>query len=378
MSGKNATDMALVIDTIELLHSGIYDAFVIVSSDSDYTPLAIKLHESGVYVMGFGEKKTPESFRNSCDKFVFLENLSDESEKTQLQNKEDQPQEVPITEDLPVVHELLKKAWETYQNEDGYADICAAGSFIKRAKSDFDSRTYGYKKLPDLVAAYPERYDVRERKGKGTTMLMVYKCLDSVQLQKGRVPIKANQKPAQCEYARTVSLEQLHTLLEIAWENHQDSQGQVLLSVAGSYLQTVVPGIQWKTYGYKKLVDLVRACPERYEVGTNKNGGWCYQCLRYVKAPELMAMSAQQMTEGHKKAQEKDLETIHAMIHEVWQQQKDAQNYVKISVVGNYLHKNCFRADWKSFGYKQLSALLNDFPKKYQLNKGKDSVRCCK
>ena len=78
VSGKNATDMALVIDTIELLYANIYDAFVIVSSDSDYTPLAIKLHESGVYVMGVGERKTPEAFRNACDEFIFLENLSAE------------------------------------------------------------------------------------------------------------------------------------------------------------------------------------------------------------------------------------------------------------------------------------------------------------
>ena len=80
VSGKNATDMALVIDTLDLLHSGIYDAFVIVASDSDYTPLAIKLHESGVYVMGVGEKKTPEAFRNACDEFVYLENLNKEND----------------------------------------------------------------------------------------------------------------------------------------------------------------------------------------------------------------------------------------------------------------------------------------------------------
>ena len=76
VSGKNATDMALVIDTLDLLHRGLYDAFVIVASDSDYTPLAIKLHEWGVYVMGVGEKTTPVAFRNACDEFVFLENLN--------------------------------------------------------------------------------------------------------------------------------------------------------------------------------------------------------------------------------------------------------------------------------------------------------------
>ena len=71
VAGKNATDIALVIDTIDLLHKNLYDAFVIVSSDSDYTPLAIRLHESGVYVIGVGEKKTPLSFKNSCDEFLF-------------------------------------------------------------------------------------------------------------------------------------------------------------------------------------------------------------------------------------------------------------------------------------------------------------------
>lgn len=80
VSGKNATDMALVIDTLDLLHNELYDAFVIVASDSDYTPLAIRLHESGVYVMGVGEKTTPVAFRNACDEFVFLENLNKNTE----------------------------------------------------------------------------------------------------------------------------------------------------------------------------------------------------------------------------------------------------------------------------------------------------------
>ena len=79
VSGKNATDMALVISTLDLLHSNLYDAFAIVASDSDYTPLAIRLHESGVYVIGVGEKKTPKAFRNACDEFVFLENLQKET-----------------------------------------------------------------------------------------------------------------------------------------------------------------------------------------------------------------------------------------------------------------------------------------------------------
>ena len=89
VTGKNATDIALVIDAVNLLHKGIYDAFVIVSSDSDYTPLAVNLHESGVYVMGVGEKKTPEAFRNSCDEFVFLEYISASPRPRQTQEEEE-------------------------------------------------------------------------------------------------------------------------------------------------------------------------------------------------------------------------------------------------------------------------------------------------
>ena len=72
VSGKNATDMALTIDTMYLLHRESYNAFAIVASDSDYTPLAIRLHEDGVFVIGVGERKTPEPFRNACDEFIFL------------------------------------------------------------------------------------------------------------------------------------------------------------------------------------------------------------------------------------------------------------------------------------------------------------------
>lgn len=171
VTGKNATDMALVIDTIELLYSNIYDAFVIVSSDSDYTPLAIKLHESGVYVMGVGEKKTPESFRNACDEFLFLENISTVVE-------EELPTS-PVSDageknDIASIHNLLKKAWEAFQDEDGYTNVSNAGNYIKRTKPDFDCRTYGFTKLSELLRAYPDRYEVAWSKKYSETLMYKY------------------------------------------------------------------------------------------------------------------------------------------------------------------------------------------------------------
>lgn len=141
--------------------------FVIVASDSDYTPLAIKLHESGVYVMGVGEKKTPEPFRNACDEFVYLENLSKDpdhsgaqpapgsSRKTRNSRRsQESAEERRKAKELKEIHKLLHIAWDKYQDDDRYVNVSSAGQYIKRAKPDFDARTYGFLKLPDLIEAY--------------------------------------------------------------------------------------------------------------------------------------------------------------------------------------------------------------------------------
>lgn len=187
VTGKNATDMALVIDAMNLLHMNLYDAFVIVASDSDYTPLAISLHESGIYVMGVGEKKTPESFRNSCDEFVFLENIvEDEKELTADQQstqngktKNSDAQNEEKSESIGAIHNLLRLASDKYQDDEGYVNVSAAGHFIKRAKPDFDVRTFGYVKLPDLINAFPERYEMKRYSGKGGVIIVAYKCKKS-------------------------------------------------------------------------------------------------------------------------------------------------------------------------------------------------------
>ena len=177
VSGKNATDMALVIDAIELLYSNIYDAFVLVSSDSDFTPLAVKLHESGVYVMGVGEKKTPESFRNACDEFLFLENIKLENikaETAESRSSDKGDKGDKGGESMAEIHALLKRAYDAYQDDDGYVYVSFAGNFIKRAKPDFDCRTYGFQKLSQLLEAFPKRYKlVRDPIRQAVT----YRCL---------------------------------------------------------------------------------------------------------------------------------------------------------------------------------------------------------
>jgi len=168
--GKNATDMALVIDAMCLLQRGIYDAFAIVSSDSDYTPLAIHMRESGVYVIGVGEEKTPEAFRCSCDEFTLLNNLSGKIGAAAANTEGN-------GDALLDVHGLLREAAHKLQNADGYANVCAAGSLIKKENPDFSAKTYGYRSLSKLLEAFPNRYEIKRCPGNGATTIMMYKCI---------------------------------------------------------------------------------------------------------------------------------------------------------------------------------------------------------
>lgn len=197
-SGKNSSDMAMTIDAMELLHTGIYDYFVLVSSDSDFTSLAIHIHESGVYVVGYGKQGTTESFRNACDEFVYVESLSEveegadlaeaqeaqgtggtvetpQPEKKNGKAKKSAPQKAGQKQ-IKALNELLRIAEEKYADDTGYVNVSSAGAYIKRVRSDFNIKVFGYTKLTDFLKAYPNRYDIQERSGKGTGKLIVYKC----------------------------------------------------------------------------------------------------------------------------------------------------------------------------------------------------------
>lgn len=174
---KNATDIALVIGAMDLLNTKKYDAFVLVSSDSDYTPLAIRLREEGVFVFGAGEEKTPDSFKNACDVFVLTENLMiDNTKGAEKSPRQQKPEENTETVGIDLIHELLKKSSDEYQDGDGWVNISSAGAYIKRVKPDFDPLTYKFEKLTDLIKAYPHKYDTKKYQGKGTATIFAYKC----------------------------------------------------------------------------------------------------------------------------------------------------------------------------------------------------------
>ena len=155
-TGKNATDAAMVIDAMDLLYSDRFDGFCIVSSDSDFTRLAARLRESGLTVYGFGERKTPKPFVAACDKFIYIENLAyDESTTTPAETARPPKAVTSATQlkgDTTLVT-LLRNAVEAASDDDGWATLSAVGSIITKQRPEFDSRTYGYSKLSDLINA---------------------------------------------------------------------------------------------------------------------------------------------------------------------------------------------------------------------------------
>ncbi|MEN9061316.1 MULTISPECIES: NYN domain-containing protein [Ponticoccus] len=142
--GKNASDIALVIDAMDLMHRDRFDGFVLVSSDSDFTRLASRIREQGLDVFGMGMQKTPDAFRKACKRFIFLENLDSAPEK----GTEAKPKK---KHDLTEVRDLIFKAMDAIEQDDDWYRLGDIGQVITAANPDFDTRTYGKRKLSDLV-----------------------------------------------------------------------------------------------------------------------------------------------------------------------------------------------------------------------------------
>jgi len=159
-SGKNASDIALVIDAMDLLHSGRFDGFCLVSSDSDFTRLASRLREEGADVYGFGARKTPESFRQACRRFIYTENLMPAavvaSADTETAGTK-QPASAAVA--------ILNKAMAQMDTEDGWVALGVVGRRLANIASDFDPRSYGFGKLSDLVRG-TGAFEIEQRDGR--------------------------------------------------------------------------------------------------------------------------------------------------------------------------------------------------------------------
>lgn len=162
-TGKNSTDSSLIIDAMDLLHTGQLDGFCLVSSDSDFTRLATRLRESGMVVYGFGEQKTPAPFVAACDRFIFTEILRPQPAKAPAK---------PAAIGAPL-EKVLRPAIEACARDDGWAHLSAVGSMILKTHPSFDPRNYGHPKLGELVRSqkYLEVSEPASKDGSGALLV---------------------------------------------------------------------------------------------------------------------------------------------------------------------------------------------------------------
>jgi hypothetical protein len=157
--GKNSSDISLVIDAMDLMHTGRFDGFVLVSSDSDFTRLASRIREQGLDVYGIGQQKTPEAFRRVCKRFIFIENLGGTAPapKPTPPGEKPAPAEAsapsPARPNAPLTEarDIILRAMDAIDQEEEWFALGPLGQYITAANPDFDTRTYGRKKLSDLV-----------------------------------------------------------------------------------------------------------------------------------------------------------------------------------------------------------------------------------
>lgn len=194
--GKNATDSSLIIDAMDLLYTGRFDGFCLVSSDSDFTRLAARLREEGLVVYGFGEKKTPSPFVSACDKFIYTEILREVpaghadvaeadpepapardpsgSASGKTQQKETVPPSAASAKSKSKAPlEFIAKVIDDISDEDGWANLGPVGSNISKLRPEFDPRLYGYKKLSELIKAFPKKFAIEDQKTSGGKALRV-------------------------------------------------------------------------------------------------------------------------------------------------------------------------------------------------------------
>jgi len=179
-TGKNATDSTMIIDAMDLLYTRRLEGFCLVTSDSDFTGLAVRLREEGLFVYGFGEQKTPEAFRNACHKFIFTEVLRPASKKASLTDssarigntnaKQSQGSSPPLAIPADFLMEALTKSLD----ESGWSNLGTFGSYLQKIQPDFDTRIYGFKKLSDLVKGNLGIFDIQERDGPGGQHKILY------------------------------------------------------------------------------------------------------------------------------------------------------------------------------------------------------------
>ena len=352
VTGKNATDMSLVIDAMDVLHDGKAEIFALVSNDSDFTPLAIRLREGGMKVIGFGNSQAANSFRAACQEFIDLDAQAPPAQTEKKSPAKDSDVHISLFEDvdspkknspatfdaekIQAIHDALREANVRHGDAEGFVQINYGRLELRGKNFDFTVKDFGYGQLKDFIVAFPDIYEFR---GEGKDFCYRCKRLDKVQ---------PTQKPA--ETFDAAKLQQIHNVLRETVKLHGDAWGFTHLSYAGSALGQ--KNFSLKGSGHATLKNFLAAFPKLYEV---KGSGTeiFYRCRGLDK-----------------------LQPIHDVLREVAKLHGDAKGFATLSKAGDALSEKNFSL--KGSGHATLKKFLEAFPKLYEV-KGKGaniSYRC--
>ncbi len=264
VKGKNATDMALTIAAMDLLHSGLYDSFAIVSSDSDFTPLALRLREAGMRIIGVGRENTPEAFRSCCAPFIPLESLAPPNKPAPPPGKKQQPT-------LEELHETLRRL-AAEQGEDGYLDTGTAGSHLQQLYPGFKISKYGGRAtITTFCGLHPELYEVKKGKGKGAKAY--YRWLGEAPAAEAAPPAEAPEpepEPAELVLSPVdAKVRETQAYFVDAFRDEslrKDDEGRLLLSTAAGAIRKAHPGYRANMQGYGGPTKFLKAFPGLFEV----------------------------------------------------------------------------------------------------------------
>jgi len=277
VSGKNASDIRLVIDAMDILHMGNMQGFCIVSSDSDFTGLCNRIREAGLFIMGIGQGNiTHDALQQACHLFIPIEDLMQEHEKDNrllrlLEAPKSQDAEIHLlpasnpvadlrqTQLNDTLQQLLERAYVLTKSEyASWINLATLGNMIQRIQPNFDCKTYGYSKLSTLIKNYPQLMNIRkiDDTGTGYEVYLLY--------------------PDNSERDND-----LYQLLSQAFNNCLSENDWVNLGNLGHYLQQIQPDFDCKMYGYSKLSTLIRQQPYMDIKPINGHAGNGYH-VRYI------------------------------------------------------------------------------------------------
>ncbi|MBR1805567.1 MAG: NYN domain-containing protein [Selenomonadaceae bacterium] len=316
VAGKNATDMSLTIDAMDVLYGGRANVFALVSNDSDFTPLAIRLREGGMTVLGLGNAQAANSFRAACNEFIDLDAHVDEK--------------IPVTE---VSKPARKKS-------------------VAKGNSPVQLNLFGEDKIVELKPQpSPEKISPSKIVTPVTQVQPVVKVSTPVN---GSKVVSISERQQQSE--RDKKIRQVHELLSEVAKTHGDAEGFTPLCWAGQTLRKKNLGFGIRDVGYSSFQAFVKAFPDRYEMIHRTNGeNYCFRCRTN--------------TDG-------EIERLHEALREAVKLHGDETGFVNLCWTGALLKEK--NLDVKNFGFGALQPLLESFPKLYEVRKAGNSVsyRC--